>query len=53
MQDIKLNLSDAELGNLSKEIFSALVKKKIEVCNVKYLKGHSGSKTSQLDFKNI
>ena len=53
MQDIKLNLSDAEIENLSKDVFSKLVKRKIEVFTLQYLKGHSGSKTSQLDFKNI
>ena len=53
LQDIKLNRSDAEIGNLAKVIFSKLVKKKIEVFTVKYLKGHSGSKTSQFDFRNI
>ena len=53
MQDIKLNLSDAEIENLSKDVFSKLVKRKIEVFTVQYLKGHSRSKTSQLELKNI
>ena len=50
MSEIKLEISDVEIENMSKEMFKKIVKQKIENCAVKYLQEikNSHSKTSQL-----
>ena len=53
MTDIRLCLSDDEIRNVSEEMFGKLVKMKMQIFSVKYLKERTGSKTSQLECKSI